>query len=195
MAEVTNVFVTDEGEYGYSLDSPQVEGLAAGWATETEMRREYKQLLRDVGVSGDVVSHTQLRRETPEGVEYIIRWMSGKGEEERLHLVNQIEKLLHSARASDFLRPLEPSATGEYVLVACLADDTLGWLIDQLNPRGDVLVANLGVAGEMVAATQVSTEADVDWPTVEELGWKRSMTLSELLVSATKAGRPVAVHA
>ena len=179
---VTHVFVTNEREHGYSMDSPQVPGLVFGRNTETEFRAEYQQVLHDVGVRGRVTGHTQLRIQAFDGSECLIRFMQGETEAERKAVAVHVERLVKSAeRCSEFLGDLMPSPTGEYVFVACLATDTLGWLIDQLNPRGDVLTAVVGVADVMLAATQLASGITVDWPPIYELGWTREMTLQDLL--------------
>lgn len=179
---MTHVFVTNEREHGYSMDSPQVPGLVFGRNTETEFRADYQKVLYEVGVRGSVVGHTQLRIEAFDGSECLIRFMEGDTEAERRTIAVQVERLVKSAeRCSEFLDDLEQSPTGEYVFVACLATDTVGWLIDQLNPRGDVLTAVIGVAEVMLAATQIASGVTVDWPPIEDLGWTRAMTIQDLL--------------
>jgi hypothetical protein len=197
VADVVHAMVTDEGEYGYSMTSPQFPELAFGRSTEEEFTREYQDALRYAGLkSGRVWGHFQVRGTTPQGVEFVIRRQTGDGHEEaRLQIANAINRLLSSeTEATQLLEDLEPSATGEFVFVACLADDTVGWLVDQLRPNDDAIAAALDVAGVMVAMTQVASGGHLDWPTIDDLGWTRDTTLGELLTRKT-ASVPLSLRA
>jgi hypothetical protein len=194
-----NLFVTED-DYGLSMTSPQLPELIFGRRTRTEFLRDYKDALKWAGVKTPVqlVGHWQKRGITPRGEEYVIRWQTGEdfNEADRLDVANKVNRALSAGEdaLNEILDELEPARTGEYQIVVCLADDTVGWLLDQLRPDGDVLVAAMGVAGVMVAMTQVGTEPGLDWPSIDELGWTRDTTMGQLLAQRS-AGRPLAIKA
>lgn len=194
--DVVNALVTDEGEYGFSLTSPQIPELVFGRATEAEFMREYQDALRKAGFrAGQVLGHFQVRRQTPEGAEAIVRYQTDDGKDDRLVVANAVIRLLTAEEESrELLDGLHPSATGEYIFVACLASDRLGWLVDQLRPNGDAIIASLMVADVMVAMTQVASDAALDWPTIDDLGWNREMTIGDLLARNT-SDRPLLLRA
>lgn len=74
MAEATHMVVTDEGEYGWSAQSPQLPGFVYGRRTLTEFMWDYHDTLRTAGVTGRVLGHPQRRFVSPEGDEYLIRF-------------------------------------------------------------------------------------------------------------------------
>lgn len=68
-----HVVVTWEGDAGLSAVSPQLPGFSYGRPTTTGFIADYKKVLRDAGVLGDVLEHEQRRFASPEGTEYVIR--------------------------------------------------------------------------------------------------------------------------
>lgn len=189
-SEVTHLVVTRSDE-GWFAESPRVLGLAMGRPTETEFRRDYRKVLRDVGVSGAVQGHVQGPGVTPEGREYLIRWAEGPDLAERLELGRRLEAVLDTDQRVDVLN-VEPTATGEVVFVMALASDTLGFFMDQLFDERDALVLCASVAEQgLFTLTLASGKARTEgWATPAECGWDRETTVTQLLVDEAAGRRP-----
>lgn len=199
MADLYNLLVTDDEDEGIVMTSPQIPGLIFGRPTRQEFLREYRDAIRWAGVkSGKLIGHWQKRGLTPNGDEYVIRWQTGENfkEADRLEVANTLNRNLASGQSAilGMLDELEPTATGEYQFVVCLSEDTVGWLVDQLRPDGDVVIAAMGVAGVMVAMTQIATGEDIGWPSLDELGYSRETTMGEML-SSQGSEKPLAISA
>ena len=125
-----------------------------GRATYTEFAADYKQVLRDVGVTGKVQAHRQTRGETPEGVEYLLRAAEGPDYPERKEALDRIERLLALDDRQDLL-DREPTPTGEVLFVGVAPSDTLGDLIDQMYDTADALVMCANIAKNGVLAMTI----------------------------------------
>ena len=49
-----------------------------------------------------------------------------------------------------------PNAVGEVVYTCAVPADTISWLVDQLDPRGDALVAAVAIADQFVLTLPLS---------------------------------------
>ena len=49
-----------------------------------------------------------------------------------------------------------PNAVGEAMYTCAVPADTIGWLVDQLDPRGDALVAAVAIADQFVLTQPLS---------------------------------------
>jgi hypothetical protein len=193
VAAVTHVIVTAEpGDAGYSAESPQIPGFVMGRATYTEFAADFKQVLRDVGVTGKVQAHRQARGETPEGVEYLLRAAEGTDYPERKEALDRIERLLALDDRHDLL-DREPTPTGEVLFVGVAPNDTLGDVIDQMYDAADALAmcANIAENGVLTMTILSGHAADAKgWQTLEESGWTRDTTVSEVLRTTSAGRRP-----
>ncbi len=177
----THVVVTWEGDAGLSAVSPQLPGFSYGRPTRTEFITDYKNVLRDAGVLGDVLGHEQRRFASPEGAEYVIRVAEDEHHAERTELAWRLEAALETEQRHDLLN----SATnpmGEVTYICCVATDTLGWVSEQMDPRGDAVRVALAVADELVWTTQFATAAEQPegWATMEDRGWTTETTVGEV---------------
>ncbi len=183
MADVTHVIVTNEEEHGFLLESPQLPGLFFGRLTEAQFRRDYQKVLRNVGVTGFVRAHNQQRFKSPDGQEYLIRVAEGDEVQERLEVVNRIHRALATEQGRDMLSvPTAP--TGEVIFVAAAATDTIGDLADQMYDERDAIVVAAAVAEQHLFNTVLASgdrAAFPGWHSVEERGWNRETTVSEMM--------------
>jgi hypothetical protein len=182
----THLIVTNEGEQGFFAESPQLPGLAFGRPTQTEFLRDYKKLLDDLGVTGSVRGHKQVRGATPDGHEFLLRWAEGDHAAERLEVVDRLRRLvMDEAAREDLFDDMEPNPMGEVVFVAVAAVDTLGDVMDQMYEERDAIVLSAAVADRGVWCMQMVSRAGgrEGWSSVEERGWTRDTTISEVLVA------------
>jgi hypothetical protein len=184
VAEVTHVIVTNEGDYGWSAQSPQIPGFVYGRPTLTEFKKDYTKTLRDVGVAGPVLGHQQRRHETPEGAEYVIRFAEDGLREDRIAVAHRLEQIMLTDQRHDLMLNAT-TESGEVIFVCVVASDTLGFVIDQMDERGDVVTIAAAVADNGVYTTQLGAEvthSHPDWTTLGELGQGRDTTISELML-------------
>lgn len=189
-AEFTHLIVTREPDNGMSAESPQIRGLCFGRPTETEFRRDYRSVLKDIGVPGNVIAHLQSRGVTAAGREFLIRCAEGEDAAERREVIRRVEALLGSGQADDMLNT-ETTATGEVVFVAALPGDRLGFFMDQLYDERDALVICAAVADEhLFSMTLASGKQDAEgWARLDASGWDRETTVSQLLLDAAGGRR------
>lgn len=190
---VTHLIVTVEpADAGYSAESPQLPGFVMGRSTYTEFAADYRQVLRDIGVTGKVQAHRQTRGETPEGVEFLLRAAEGEDYPERQEALSRVERLLATEDRQDALNT-QPIPTGEVLFVGVAPHDTLGDVIDQMYDTADALVLCANVADQglfMMTLLSGNAVEDDDWQTLHQSGWTRATTVSEMLQSATAGRRP-----
>jgi hypothetical protein len=186
----THLIITDEGAAGVLADSPQVPGFVMGRRTQTEFFRDYKGVLRDVGVRGDVVGHVQTPVVLPSGEEVLLRCRRGDLEQERLMLADRVRQMLSADEGKRFLEDSPRSPTGEIVVVCTATSDTVQDLVDQLDPRRDAAVI-AAPASEIGVWTTAVGRGDLDhpgnWSTLQELGIDLSMTVSQIMVALSES--------
>ncbi|GAA1590162.1 hypothetical protein GCM10009789_49750 [Kribbella sancticallisti] len=191
----THVVVTWEGDSGLSATSPQVPGWSFGRPTKTEFQADYHAALRDAGVLGQVIGHEQRRFVSPEGIEYILRIADDKHRPERTELAWRMAAVLQSDQRHSDLDTAAKNPMGEVTYICCIASDTVGWVAEQMDSRGDAVQVALAVADEMVMTTQFATEASnesLPWPSLADRGWHSDMTIGEVCQQIA-AGERVAV--
>lgn len=180
--EVTHLLVTKD-ESGFFGESPQVPGLVMGRPTETEFRAVYRQVLTEVGVTGNVLVHLQARAMLGDR-EFLIRCADDGQRSIRAETAARVERCLTDPEQAESMLSTAPAVTGEVVFVAALPADSLGFFMDQLYDHDDALVIAASVADHgLFTMTLGSAHSDTEgWETLAGSGWTRETTVSELLV-------------
>lgn len=183
MVEVTHVVVVDELPESIGLFSPQLPGFVFGRDTQTELLADYKQALQRAGVRGRVEGHEQRYVAGEDGQVYAVRWSTDRHHEDRVELANRILHALE-VEPGTVQRNVEAYPDDDTLIVCAMGTDTLEWVIDQLDARGEI--ANVLVLfGDAFAGVAIGTGEDrSSWQTIEELGWARDMTIDELITQA-----------
>jgi hypothetical protein len=191
VADITHLIVTREHGFGYSAESPQIPGLCFGRPTEAEFRRDYQGVLQDLGVRGKVIAHLQTRGVVADGQEFVIRCADDEHKQDRLEVARRIEALLSMDRASDLLST-ETTPMGEVVFAAAVPSDDLGLFMDQLYDENDALVISAAVAdhGLFTMTLASGKRSGEGWGTLDEHGWDRATTISQLLRDAARGRQP-----
>ncbi|MDQ6524545.1 hypothetical protein RB608_13085 [Nocardioides sp. LHD-245] len=204
--ETTHVLMVDERRdgAGLSMYSPQMPGFAFGRATQSEFLADYQDALRKAGVRGQVESHNEYFSVLPDGQEYSVRWSTDQAHvDERVTLAQHLIGILEATPEmvlSDVDSGREVSPDGIVRFVCALPSDRLGWIIDQMDPNGEILTICTMVTNRMIFGTSVATAgapAAVGWPQTDEFGWTRETTIGEMMVSIASSPerRKVAVAA
>jgi hypothetical protein len=187
VVEVTHAIVTDEGADGLTLTSPQVPGFTFMRGTKTELLRDYQEDLFKAGVRGQVLGHWQLRRLVGDEREVLVRWATDPqfDPEARIEVAQRLLRMLAGPEAAEALAAAEPNDLGETIFICCLSTDSLRWLVEQLDPRGDVVTLAVSVAEQMVFTTQIGTGMDLDWPSLAEHGLSLDTTVADFMQHPT----------
>lgn len=187
-----HLFVTYEGEDGYSVESPQVPGFAMGRRTAAEIRSDIKGALRFAGVPGGrrLELHDVQRFDTADGDEYTVRVAAEPDEPERrasrLETFRRLVGVLSTDQRRGLLKTAR-SSTDEVAFVVALPTDTLGWLAEQLYDEHDVSTIVVPVAEEHLFTTSVGTGLREGWTSLAERGWSAETTVSEVMQGLAKA--------
>lgn len=188
----THIFVTEDGETGFSAESPQLPGFAFGRATITEFARDYKEALHWAGARGQVIAHWQRRGSTPEGVEYVLRWKTEEPEaHERSRLGGVLAAVLSGDEGNELMADTVRNPLDEIVFVLALQSDTLGDIAEQLDERGDAVVVVAPVAEDGLWTTQLVTGDGYQrpgWRSLRERGWALDMTIGTLMARLGTSG-------
>lgn len=187
MAELQQIhaIVTIEPDYGRSLTSPQLPGFVAIYDDESTLLKSYKLDLRQAGVrNAQVIGHVQMRTFCSRGgVEVVVRWADDEHKAERRLLAERVLRGVAATEGEILTEGYLADPAGVVTFVCCVSTDTLRWVVDQLNPRGDILVIATAVADNGIFGTQIATEGlGEGWPSLADLGIDLDMTVGDFLL-------------
>ena len=126
------------GGMGFSVSSPQLRELVAGFDTERELDNELLNVLRFGGAPKEyqLVKHYQEYSST-EGREWFVRMAHDRKLKDRAATLRSFSSLIRVS--PDPVDGATKSATGEATFVVALPDDTMGWLAEQMTRNGCAL--------------------------------------------------------
>lgn len=190
MVERLHILVTDEGDHGWSVESPQFPGFTMGRQTLAELKRDLIPALRFANApESDLVLHMVQRRLSPEGEEFLVRIAEDAHRADRLEAYRRLLGIMETDQRVDMLTTAR-IPTGEASFITVVPSDTLGWLGEQLYDEDDVFTIVVAVADEGLFSTQMSSDpsrSQQGWKGYEEMGWTVETTVSEVL--RTLAGK------
>jgi hypothetical protein len=187
------VRVTDEGLYA---TSPQAPGLAYGCATLTELRSSVQDVLAfHYNRPGpfDVIEHHE-RHYDFDGRELITRLAYDEHRDERQEVYARLGAALTLPEQARSLTTGPTNRAGEAVYVCAVSSDTIGWLADQLDPRGEAVT--VAVAEPFIFTVPFAYGEDhplIDGITVAENGHTLETTIGEI-ARRTPIVKPVTAH-
>ncbi len=149
--EMIHLLVRDTGE-GFYATSPQAPGLVYGRATLTELRTDLDDVLAfhfDRPGPFRVLEHHERQYQFDDG-ELVTRIAVDEHRNERQEVYARLGRAL---TVPDQLRSLlegPVNRVGEVVYVCAVPTDTVGWLVAQLDPRGDAVTVAVAIADPFV---------------------------------------------
>ncbi|OZE39069.1 hypothetical protein CH278_01935 [Rhodococcus sp. 05-2254-5] len=178
------VYTSYGSDYGWAISSPQIPELIGGRKTIDELLRDTEDILRFAGVSsyGRLWRHEQIATEDPHGNEYLIRWLvddqvSDDDADDPMSRSSTAGRLLSSAQKGypEYLLRRQPQLiTGERLLIAVMAYDTIGYCMDQLEDGQGAIIA-LHRGEDAIYSVPLGISAGLDGWTweLEDLGLTR----------------------
>jgi len=171
---------TDDG--GVYATSPQVPGLQYGRPSLAELRADLDEALAvHVEQAGplSVVEHHEYRHEIADH-ELVVRLAVDEHYGERVAVGERLGRIMAVPQQAKSLVPAVTNSAGETVYVCSVPSDTFGWLVTQLDPRGDALVAALTSAADSLVTLPLAV-GDVTRPAWHPSSFAPQDRLSEIM--------------
>jgi hypothetical protein len=147
---------------GFYVTSPQVPGLAYGRPTMEELRADLDDVLAfalDRPGPFAVEEHGEAHYDVG-GRELVIRLAIDDHIDERQEALNRIVRALSVPEQADALVAGPTNLVGEKLYICVVPSDTLGWVGQQLDPRGEAATVAIAIAEELLLTFLVSTDRD-----------------------------------
>ncbi len=195
--EIIHLIIRITGDGVYAT-SPQAPGLAYGRPTLAELRADLDDVLSfhfDRPGPFLVLEHHERHYEIPDG-ELVIRIALDEHRDERQEVHTRIGRVLAIPEQAQYLLAGPPNAVGEVVYTCAVPADTISWLVDQLDPRGDALVAAVAIADQFVLTLPLSHgnhHPEMAGVSIGEHGHIPGTTVGQV-VRATPVVAPLAAH-
>lgn len=192
-SDAIHLIVSDEGRYGVSARSPQLEGFEYSRQSMTEAERDIHEVLEALGVARRPrVLHEERRYETPEGAEYTVRVRSNDPVDRanRMHTEQRIVAVMGTDQRFDCLTTNAKNPMGELAFICVMPADTIGDVIDQMDHRDAVVLAAAVADQGIWTMTFQSSPDNVEWPSLADQGLTRETTIHQLLQQDSQAELP-----
>ncbi|MGK5742905.1 hypothetical protein [Micromonospora sp. URMC 103] len=194
--EPVDLIFSDEGEFGWTVRSPQVPGLIAARDTLKELSADLPGLLEFAGVDLSAVErrpHIEKVISVPEG-DLVVRIAGDKHRQEREATANRIVAALAVQDQRPGLLSVPRTLSGEVLYVCVVPSDTVRWLTDQFGPSGDAAAVAMNVAEEMIWATHFvagpPADATDDALSLADLGFSMETTMGEMMRESSGRSSP-----
>ena len=187
MSEAIHLIIRLSEDGGAYATSPQAPGLLYGRGSLKELRYD----LDDVLVfyferpgPFNVIEHHE-RQFDIGGRELVTRLAMDKDRPARVAVFERIGRTIAVPEQAESLLSTVTNRVGEAVYVCAVPTDTIGWLVAQLDPRGDAFAAALTIADELLFALPMGVD-DGTHP-----GWKSSSYPPETQLSQVMRNTPI----
>jgi hypothetical protein len=183
-----DIHVTNYGEYGFGISSPQLTTLVGGAATIEELEADMMEIAVGAGLSpkGSFVIHFQNVVVVDEDT-YVIRVKNDYYVSERAEVAQSIDAAL---RTDANLRSYaSPDSAGDFVFVATLGREKLRAVLDSLDvTEPATLAVRNDATGEVdcIGLLRRVPASGEHLRTLEGLGLPEDATLNDM-ISATRA--------
>ncbi|MFG2815281.1 hypothetical protein [Streptomyces sp. NPDC048410] len=198
--EVVHVLLTDYGQYGWGVTSPQLPELVGGRESYKELRDDLDDILAFGGVpeGAKVIVHRQKYAVDPGGEHAcFIRIANDEVEFDRIEAAMRLAGVLNDPAQRTRIMSGPSISTGERLFICAVPGDTLRWLSDQLV-TGEVASIITSLADDMLGGKLIrempiahgceGDEPDEEWHSLSESGLTPDSTLGDLIM-AVDAGR------
>jgi hypothetical protein len=130
-----------------------VPGLLYGRSSLEELHSDLEDVLSfhfDRPGPFNVIEHHERHYEIAGRRELVIRLAVDEHRDQRVAVNERIRRVIAVPEQAESLVSAVTNSVGEAVYVCAVPSDTFGWLVAQLDPRGDALVAALTIADDFL---------------------------------------------
>ena len=175
------------GGMGFSVSSPQLPELVAGFETDEELENELLSVLSFGGAPKEytLVKHYQ-EYSSNEGREWYVRTAHDVKLKERVATLHAFSSLIRLT--PEPLDRATKSTTGEATFVIALLDDKFGWLSEQLSKHGSALTIVVRSGEGLTTFDLLSDDMTVGFPVIKV---DPERTVEEILASLEHTHRQV----
>lgn len=145
---------------GFYLTSPQVPGLAYGRPTVEELYADLFDVLAftlDRSGPFTIEEHWETHYDIG-GRELVIRLASDEHAGARREALDRIVRAMSLPEQADALVAGPTNLVGEKLYICVVPTDVLGWIGQQLDPRGEAATVAVAIADELLLTFLVSTD-------------------------------------
>jgi hypothetical protein len=180
----------DDGSHLYS---PQIPELVAGRETHEELYRDLPDILSFAAPERrleDAVFHDEAVFAAPEG-DFVIRAANDDRTQQRRRVAQRVVAALQVPTQREDMLDVPRTPSGLVLFVCALPADTIQWVTEQLDPRGEAAVVVAPVAEEWVWTSHLANNGDRhDWKPLEHWGWTLDTTVGEMMTGQVFGNRP-----
>ena len=179
-----HVIYTDFGEHGWGISSPQVPHLVGGRRTVREAMDDTPGILDWCGFPEGTYTlhrHEEKYVVSPGGDEFLLRFAEEGSDGREPAIGRVLYSVSHGEHMEDL--PRMPSfETGEHLVIAVLAEDRLGWVLDQLGEKEGAYLQFYAGQDAMYGVPMYDTDLQAGRGTsLEKLGLTRESSVREML--------------
>ena len=175
--------------------SPQAPGLLYGRSSLEELRADLQDMLSfhfDQPGPFEVIEHQEVHQDIG-GREIVTRLAVDEHGPARAEVHNRIGRAIQVPDQADALLSAVTNPAGEAVYVCAVSSDTIGWIVAQLDPRGDALTAAVTIADEMLFALPFAVDDGMRPAAWQRLTDTPDTTLSEVIQRSPVVSPPQAI--
>jgi hypothetical protein len=195
VSEQINLIVRISDDGNAYATSPQAPGLIYGRPSLEELHADLDDVLSfHFNRPGpfEVVEHHERHLEIA-GHELVTRLAADEHRKQRLMVYERLGRAMGIPEQAESLLSAVTNSVGEVVYVCAVPSDTYGWLIAQLDPRGDALVAALTIADDFLFTLPLAVD-DGMHPSWNVSSSAPGDLLSEIIQKAPVAAYPQKVR-
>jgi hypothetical protein len=182
MDELINLIVRFSENGEVYATSPQAPGLLYGRPSLKELHADLEEVLAfhfERPGPFDVLEHHEHQYDVA-GHELVIRIAIDDHYNERAAVRDRIGEAITVPEQATSVVSAVTNSVGEAVYVCSVPTDTFGWLIAQLYPEGDALVAALTIADNFLFALPLAID-DASRPAWQPTSFEPSELLSKIM--------------
>lgn len=193
MVEVESTHLIMRQEDGYAIYSPQLPELMAVYSTTKAVKKDLNEALEWAGWQrgSRLVQHNEIVRHDGD---ILVRWAQDEHAAARIEVAERLSRALAVPEQLQDMLSAPRGRAGSALFICCVSTDTLGWVMDQLDPRGEVAAAVTCVAEDLIYSAYFASGVDqLDWRSVDDWGWTRDTTIGEMIMTESGSRRQPAL--
>jgi hypothetical protein len=192
LGEQEPVHLIARTDHGVGIYSPQLPGVTGAYPDAKSMATDFRTLLDYAGVTlagRELIAHSECVRHDGD---VLIRVAKDAHRGDRAQVAERLTAALAGETQYEDIMDAPRARTGAALFICAVPSDTIGWITDQLDPRGETAAAVVGVGDEAIYVAYFARglEEVTGWHDLSHWGWTRDTTLSEAMRAQPIRSRP-----